>query len=136
VRQEPRRNFPRHFLRVALVLGAGAVALAACGPTSSPSAFQLATAESNAVSACGRMLTLGNDVVTNQTLTSAAAKKTLTQAQNYADSAAKVNPGEWKPLDQNIAQIRSSLETNHRSGLTAQLKQLGDFCAPLATNGN
>jgi hypothetical protein len=82
------------------------------------------------------MLTLGNFVVTNRTVSSASAVQTLNKAVTFAKEAAHIDSADWGPLKSNVEQIRSSLESGHRADLRSELTQLGNLCAPLSTNGN
>ena len=103
-----------------------AIVLAACGSDPSPQQ----TAKSDATTACSELLSLGNQVLGGQAVTSSTAQNSLAAATTAATKAAKLD-STWGVFAGTVQDIQKYLETDERQGLGGSLDDLAVDCRPL-----
>lgn len=121
------------FPAVVTLVGAVALSVTGCGSGTSHSSVTAAgTARTDAERACTDLLNMGEAIVEQRTVTSAAAVQTLSSAVTSADSAANLDR-RWTVLDKTVVNIRSYLEHGPRRGLPGSLDDLAAACQPLVS---
>lgn len=75
---------------------------------------------------------MGEAIVEQRTVTSAAAVQTLSAAATSANSAANLDR-RWTVLDKTVQNIRAYLEHGPRQGLAGSLDDLAATCQPLVS---
>jgi hypothetical protein len=118
--------------KLRLVVSAMVVMLvAACGSSASPQQ----KAQSAATAACSQLLEMGSAIMSGNSVTTAAALKTLNSASNSANKAAQLDQQKWGVLAGTVRDIVKYLESGPRGALPGTLDDLAVYCKPLVQPG-
>jgi hypothetical protein len=107
---------------------AGGIVLTACG--SKPTPQQAAKAQ--ATTACSDLLSLGNQVLAGQAVTSDSAEGSLRAGATAANKAATLDSS-WADFAGTVQDIQKYLESGERQGLGGTLDDLAVDCRPLVS---